>query len=108
MTPDKEKEAKALRYLGLACRSRHVVAGTNLVLSEVRKAGAGRYAVFLASDASDRTKKQISDKCSFYGVSLFETASGDALAAALGKESTVSAVCVTDPSLAKAIKDTLD
>ena len=55
------KTDKILTYLGLAAAKRSTVPGTDLVLSEIRKK-KGTICVLLASDASERTKKQITDK----------------------------------------------
>ncbi len=43
-----------------------MIAGSDLVLKAVR--GGKAVCVLIASDASSRTKKQITDKCAFYGV----------------------------------------
>ena len=97
---------KALSYTGFAKRSGHLVVGSELVLSEIRRSAEGK-TVLLASDASDRTKKQIRDKCTYYGVPLFEIADSDTLANAIGVKSSVAVLCVTDRSLSGAIENTL-
>lgn len=68
-----------------------VVCGTESVISEIRR-GKAR-AVLVASDASERTRKQIRDKCTFYGVEHYTiNESGEALASVIGKRSFCAAV----------------
>lgn len=98
------RERKLLSYVGFAARSRSVAVGTEQALGAVRKAPA-EVAVVVAADASDRTKKQLRDKCTFYGAAHFEPdITSEELAGLVGKMSLVSAVAVTDRNLAKAIK----
>ena len=61
--------------------------------------------VIAADDISERTKKQLSDKCAHYGVKLLIISAGrDALASAIGKKTSfVSAAAVTDGSFAEQI-----
>lgn len=103
--------SKALSYIGFAAASGRLTAGTDTVLDEVRRASRrgvqADIIVFLAKDASERTKKQIRDKCSFYGVSLIEAAKSYALSDAAGKKCALSAVCVTDRNLARAVRRAL-
>ena len=100
-----EIKRKILSYIGFARKSGGAVFGTDAVIAEVRRSGAaGRICVAASSDASDRTLKQIRDKCSHYGVRLVEAGlTGDEIARAAGKKMTVSAVAITDKNLAKAI-----
>lgn len=100
--PD-NREKKLLTYIGFASRSRNTAVGTDLALNAVRKA-PGKVCVVSASDASDRTKKQIRDKCLFYKTAHFEpNITSEELAKATGKASAVAAVAVTDKGLADAI-----
>ncbi|MBE6563256.1 MAG: hypothetical protein E7660_05925 [Ruminococcaceae bacterium] len=101
--PD-NKDRKLLSYVGFAARSRGVAIGTEQTLIAVRKNPEG-VAVTVAKDASDRTKKQLRDKCSFYKAALFEPdVTSEELAKILGKLSVVSAAAITDKNLAKAAK----
>ena len=103
---NEEIKKKASAYLGLARRCGGAAVGTEAVMAEIRRAGAsGRTAVILAADASGRTKKQIEDKCTFYGVAHFTYGlTSDEIARAVGKQMTVSAVAVTEGHLASALK----
>ena len=94
---------KALSYLGFARKAGRVLIGTDAVLKGARSA-PGRIAVVLASDASERTRKQINDKCAFYGVHISPASpTGDEIARAVGKRMTVSAAAITDEGLASAL-----
>ena len=97
------KTDKILTYLGLAAAKRSVVLGTDLVLREVRRK-KGTVCVLLASDASERTAKQITDKCKFYEVFLIRTECDmDELGKRVGKISPTACAAVTDSGLAKQI-----
>ena len=80
--------------------------GAETVLGEIR-AGRAKL-VLLSSDASDRTKKQISDKCKFYNIKLFETQyTADALASVIGKKSPCAAIALTGRGPWKNVLDSL-
>ena len=77
--------------LGLCMAAGGVKTGTDTVLGEIRSRSAKF--VMTASDASERTLKQIRDKCRTYGIDCYEAPlSGTELADALGKRSTCVAV----------------
>ena len=94
------RNTAALRMLGFAKRARKLAVGTDASLNAVRKGKAALVA--LASDASERTRKQVADKCAFYGVTLVVLeADRSALAEALGsKDGQTSACAVTDRGMA--------
>ena len=93
---------KILSYLGFAKKSGCAAVGAGPALAAVR--GSGGAVVVAASDASDRTKKQLRDKCESYGAALIpDTFTGDELARAVGSKMTVAAVAVTDKNLTTAI-----
>ena len=97
------KTDKILTYLGLAAAKRSTVPGTDLVLSEIRKK-KGTICVLLASDASERTEKQITDKCTFYNIPLIHPdCDMYTLGKRIGKSSPAACVAVTDRSLASQI-----
>ena len=79
------------RYIGLCMAAGGVKTGVDMVLGEVRSHRAKL--VLLASDASDRTKKQVTDKCNYYNIPLFSGGyTGDDIAQMLGKRSPCAAV----------------
>ena len=95
-------ENKAYRLLGLAKRAGKVISGTDGVINSVRYGKAN--VVILATDASDNTKKQITDKCISFNVPLINTALRDELSHSIGVEN-AAAVAVSDKNFAKAILD---
>ena len=100
------------RLIGLCRAAGGVTVGFDAVMAEIR-GGRAKF-VLVASDASDRTRKQLSDKCKYYHVTCFEGAytsaglaemlgrrSGCVAAAFTGKgpyESVCRALLGTDPS----------
>ena len=93
------KTEKILAYIGFAAASRTAVFGTEPVLAQVRKQKKDT-CVVMANDVSERTKKQITDKCTFYKVPLvFLPCSMDGIGQRTGKEHPVAVVAVTNPSL---------
>ena len=58
-----------INIIGLASRARKVTTGTDRLLI-VRKGKIKL--VFLATNASDNTKKLVSDKCKYYNVQVIE------------------------------------
>ena len=115
--PDDPKEAAALLaalqkkkkfagLLGIAKKAGRVVAGTNLLTDSIRSGSVSKCpcAVFVASDASDNTKKRITNCCTYYEVPyhlipLTIAEIGDAI----GKSGSVSAVGITDMGLCDAL-----
>ena len=99
-----EKKRKALSYLGFASRARRVSLGADQVISAIRRSGGRDIAVIVAFDASDRTKKQINDKCASYAAPMIDVSvTGDELSRAVGKDMTLSCVACTDKDLASAL-----
>ena len=93
----------AVKLFGFCRRSGRIVCGAGQVLASV----TGRrppFVVVIASDASDRTEKQIYDKCSFRDVKLVRTVlTGAELAHLLGKDGVVMAAGATDSAIAAQI-----
>ncbi len=85
---------KLLRYVGLCKRAGGIVRGTDLIEKALRK-NPSPVCVLLAADASERTGKQITDKCNTAGV-LCVTIEADKydLAHAVGATSPCAAVAV--------------
>ena len=99
---DEEIKKKVLSYVGFAKKSGKISVGAEQVIKAVRQ-GSARV-VIASSDSSERTKKQIYDKCASHGAPLAPVdVTGDELASALGSKMTVSAAAVTDTGLARAI-----
>lgn len=86
--------------LGLAAKGRNVVSGEFSTEKAVK--GMKAYAVIVAKDASDNTKKKFSDMCSFRNVPIFFYSDKDTLGHAIGNEMRAS-VAILDEGLAKSI-----
>ncbi|MGL4522886.1 MAG: YlxQ family RNA-binding protein [Bacilli bacterium] len=87
--------------LGLCARARKLVTGEELVIKEVRTGKVKL--VIMANDASERTKKTVRNKCSFYEVPLQEFGERTALGQAIGKEARVI-IGISDAGFAKSLK----
>ncbi|MBB5354843.1 MULTISPECIES: YlxQ family RNA-binding protein [Anoxybacillus] len=91
-------------FLGLANRARKVISGEELVVKEIQRKRAKL--VILSEDASENTRKKISDKCSFYRVPLCYVDSRHELGGAIGKGARV-VVAITDEGFAQKLKTML-
>lgn len=88
--------------LGLAMRAGRVIIGTEQVCVALKK-GKVRLAL-VTCDASSATKKKITVKCEFYGVTSVETRIDSAeLGSLLGKTYSPMVVGITDEGFAKEI-----
>lgn len=96
-----------LRSLGLCAKARKLVCGTPMICEALR--GRGKpFLVLSASDNSENTQKKLSDKCAYYGVRLVVlSVGGEELSRAVGKQSRVAAVAVTDENLCRLVESTL-
>ena len=93
----------AVKLLGFCRRSGRIVCGAGQVLAAVTGKRPPSVVV-IASDASDRTEKQIYDKCSYRDVRLARTGlTGEELAHLLGKDGVVMAAGATDSAIAAQI-----
>ncbi len=95
---------KVLGLCGFAKRAGKLVVGTDHICDEIRRHGIPRDAegvsakpigiVLLSSDASENTKKRITNACLYYQVPYRQTAvSSEELAARIGKNA--AAACAT-------------
>ncbi len=79
------------KYIGLCMMAGGVVIGGDSVLDGVRR-GRVRF-VLISSDASDRTKKQLTDKCTFYKVRFYiSDCTGEGIAHMLGRSAPCAAI----------------
>ncbi len=110
--PSAEREAKAMRLLGLAARAGRVTAGVPLICTALQKGANGKQPllVLLAADASENTKKRITDKTAYYRVPLYAvTVDCATLATLVGKrDGAVAAVGISEPGLAREIAGLLE
>ena len=98
-------ETKIYQLLGLAARARKLTTGEELVVSDIRAKRAKL--VILSNDASDNTKKKVSDKCNSYNVEKRAFGNREALGHAIGKESRV-VLAVMDSGFAKKLSELLN
>lgn len=97
------KTDRILSLLGLCRRAGKLVSGQDSVIAAVQSGKATL--ALLAEDASERTKKQLRDKCAFRSVPLIcLTADGGTIGKATGKAGTLSSLAVTDAGFASAIR----
>ncbi|HKL61608.1 MAG TPA: ribosomal L7Ae/L30e/S12e/Gadd45 family protein [Acholeplasma sp.] len=90
-----------LKKLGLAKAAKKVVAGTDFVVDSIRNKKA--LLVFLATDASDNTKKKVRDKAAFYVVEVIEEFDTEMLSNAVGKKN-IKALAIIDQGFANMFK----
>lgn len=90
-----------LGMAGLAKRAGRLLCGSDAVISAIASEKKP-HLVVLASDSSQRTVKQIGDKCNYYGVKcIMAEFDRQSLAHAVGKRnSLISAVGITDGGMA--------
>lgn len=94
---------RILRLLGLCRRAGKLLSGQDTVITAVQSEKAAL--ALLSSDASERTKKQLRDKCAFHGIPLITlTVDGGTLGKATGKAGTLSSLAVTDKGFASALQ----
>ncbi|MBR4359784.1 MAG: ribosomal L7Ae/L30e/S12e/Gadd45 family protein [Clostridia bacterium] len=74
--------------LGLACRAGQITLGAEMALAEIKGGRAGL--VLLDADASDGTKKKITDACAYRGVPL-HMLPAEELSRATGREGRMAA-----------------
>lgn len=94
------KPDKVLSMLGLATRAGKVVSGEFSTEKAIKSGKA--YLVIVASDASDNTKKEFSDSCSYYQVPFVIYGTKDSLGHCIGKQMRAS-LAVTDEGFGREI-----
>jgi ribosomal protein L7Ae-like RNA K-turn-binding protein len=80
------------KYMGLCRAAGGVTTGVDSTIAEVRR-GRAKF-VMIACDASERSTKQLTDKCKFYNTKYFiNSYDSAAIAHILGKNSPCAAAC---------------
>ena len=87
-------------YLGIAARARKIVSGS-LLIEAIRMKQVSL--VLIASDASDRTKKQYQDKCATYRIPCLIWADIATICSATGLHMRV-AIGIADVKMADSIR----
>lgn len=89
--------------LGLCARARKLSYGSQLI-EDIRKKKV--FYVIICEDASDNTKKKLTDKCHFYQIDYIISLISDDLSLAIGKDNRV-AVGIMEKGFADKIKSKL-
>ena len=95
-----DSKEKLLGTLGLCQRAGKLKSGEFAVLEAIRRKTA--VMVIVSNDASDNTKKEFSDKCSYYKVPIYFYGNMDELGHAIGKDVRTS-LAITDAGFAKTL-----
>lgn len=90
-----------IKHLGLAYKAQKVKLGSDLAIVSMQTSQAKL--ILLACDASDRTKKTLRDKTSYYGIELIDTYSTEELSKTLGRTN-IKVVTITDEGFKRLIK----
>lgn len=98
------KPDKVLSLLGLAEKAGKLVSGGFSTEKAVKSGKA--FLVLVSQDASDNTKKQFRDMCTYYEVPLYFYGERENLGHAIGRELRTS-LAVLDDGFAKAVKKQL-
>lgn len=93
-------QKKILDYLGIAQKAGMIVSGDEGVLKALQNNKAKM--VFVASDASIKTRERFQYKCHFYNVSLVNTFTATELSQAIGRLRKILAI--TDQGIAIALE----
>lgn len=93
---------KLYGMLGLAKRAGKAISGTDAVINKIRSLEC-RF-VIISNDASDGTKKRISDKCKTYDTDYIFYGNCEEIGRAIGVNNCV-AVAITDDGFAKSLKE---
>ncbi len=96
---------KALSMIGIATKAGKTVTGEFSTEKAVKEGAA--YAVIVAGDASNNTKKKFKNMCDYYQVTIREFADKNLLGNACGKEFRAS-VAIKDEGLANAVVKQID
>lgn len=89
--------------LGLCSRARQLTSGSQLI-EDIRKKKV--FYVIICEDASDNTKKKITDKCHFYQIDYIVSLMSDDLSLAIGKHNRM-AIGIMEKGFANKIKSKL-
>lgn len=94
-----------LNFLGLAMRAGKVKSGESVILNEIKKKRLSL--VLIANDASDNTKKTLTNKCKSYQIPYRIVSNRFELGDSVGKEVRVN-IGITDQGFAKKLISMID
>lgn len=95
---------RILNLLGLAMRAGELITGESLSLNAI--AGNKAKMAFIASNASENTKKKFKNKTEYYEVPLVDIFSKEELSHAIGKNRT--SIALVDKGFTKSIKELIE
>lgn len=90
---------EVLNFIGLAARSRKITTGEG-VLKSVRNQTSRL--VIISEDASENTRKQLVDKCTYYQIRYIIIGDSDEISKAIGKQNR-KAISILDKNFANKI-----
>ncbi|WP_125588659.1 L7Ae/L30e/S12e/Gadd45 family ribosomal protein [Companilactobacillus jidongensis] len=93
-----------LDFLGIALRAGKMISGTELTMQGIRNQSVKL--VIMASDCSDRTKKDLTNKTNSYDVVLIDNFTSQELKDAIGKERKV--IGITDLGIARRLIEIME
>ena len=96
---------KALNTLGI-CKGAGKISYGETLLKDIKNKKV--YFVLIAKDASDNSKKKITDKCHFYKCAYMIDLDKESITRAIGRVDVVSAVGIKDHNLIKKLKENLE
>jgi ribosomal protein L7Ae-like RNA K-turn-binding protein len=99
MNPDAKR--KIQQHLGLCLRAGRLISGEELVLDSI-KHGKAKF-VLLSEDASENTRKRITDKCTYYKIPFQQVFTRSEIGEAIGKAERV-VIAITDQGFAKLLR----
>jgi ribosomal protein L7Ae-like RNA K-turn-binding protein len=99
-----DNKQKALNLLGLAKRAGKIITGEELVVKSIQNGKANL--VILANDASSNLIKKITDKSTFYEVSVSQHFTVNELSQAIGQNRKV--VALADSGFAKKMESLME
>ncbi|WP_099974860.1 MULTISPECIES: L7Ae/L30e/S12e/Gadd45 family ribosomal protein [Lactobacillaceae] len=86
-----------LNLLGIANRARKIIGGTEITIDGVRNHSVKL--IIMGSDCSDRTKKEVNNKATFYKVPVVDQFSSEEIIKSIGRKRKV--IGITDAGFAK-------
>lgn len=92
---------KLLNLIGLSLRAGKMISGEELTLRDVRNQKAKL--VFVAKNASENTKKKMTDKCAFYHVPYNLDFTQEEISQAIGRNRMIVGIC--DEGFAKKMQE---
>ncbi|MCQ2506851.1 MAG: ribosomal L7Ae/L30e/S12e/Gadd45 family protein [Lachnospiraceae bacterium] len=92
---------KVWSYISISCKAGYIQSGEFSVEKSIKEGRAKL--VIIAMDASDNTKKNFNDSCTFYKVPIVFFGTKEELGHRIGKELR-SSIAVTDEKMAEVIR----